>query len=110
MYNREDMLSMADKDLLSEFLYVSMCRVLNTSVSCWTESVPQGVSVFVAHPETGKFEYMFTKDTKYPVKRDDMEDVMPLLEANGNVRAGGLVYYLNSCMVPVVSKHRAFPY
>jgi hypothetical protein len=52
-----NMLSMADKDLLSEFLYRSICRVLNV-----------------------------------------------------NVRAGGLVYYLNSCMVPVVSKHRAFPY
>lgn len=92
-----NMLSMADKDLLSEFLYRSMCRVLN-------------VSVFVAHPETGTFEYMFTKDTKYPVRRDDIDEVLPLLEAYGNVRAGGLVYYLNSCMVPVVSKHRAFPY
>ena len=69
-----------------------------------------GVSVFVAHPETGTFEYMFTKDTKYPVRRDDIDEVLPLLEAYGNVRAGGLVYYLNSCMVPVVSKHRAFPY
>ena len=101
-----NMLSMADKDLLSEFLYRSICRVLNVNVSLWEGTV----SVFVAHPETGTFEYMFTKDTKYPVRRDDIDEVLPLLEAYGNVRAGGLVYYLNSCMVPVVSKHRAFPY
>lgn len=105
-----NMLSMADKDLLSEFLYRSICRVLSVNVSLWEGTVPQGVSVFVAHPETGTFEYMFTKDTKYPVRRDDIDEVLPLLEAYGNVRAGGLVYYLNSCMVPVVSKHRAFPY
>lgn len=105
-----NMLSMADKDLLSEFLCRSICRVMNVNVSFWDGAVPQGVSVFVAHPETGTFEYMFTKDTKYPVKRDDMEDVMPLLDAYGNVNAGGLVYYLNSCIVPVVSKHRAYPY
>lgn len=105
-----NMLSMADKDLLSVFLCRSICRVMNVNVSFWDGAVPQGVSVFVAHPETGTFEYMFTKDTKYPVKRDDMEDVMPLLDAYGNVNAGGLVYYLNSCMVPVVSKHRAYPY
>lgn len=46
----------------------------------------------------------------YKVRRDDIDEVLPLLEAYGNVRAGGLVYYLNSCMVPVVSRHRAFPY
>ena len=96
-----NMLSMADKDLLSEFLYRSMCRVLNVNVSFWDGAVPQGVSVFVVHPETG---------TTYPVRRDDIDEVLPLLEAYGNVRAGGLVYYLNSCMVPVVSKHRAYPY
>ena len=55
-----NMLSMADKDLLTEFLYRSMCRVLNVNVSHWEGTVPQGVSVFVAHPETGTFEYMFT--------------------------------------------------
>ena len=47
-----NMLSMADKDLLSEFLYRSMCRVLNVIVSFWDGAVPQGVIVFVAHPET----------------------------------------------------------
>lgn len=108
MYEKRDMLSCADKDLVCQFVYASVGRVLNKAF--WGKPVPQGVSVFVAHPETGTFEYMFTKDTKYPVKRDDIDEVLPLLEAYGNVRAGGLVYYLNSCMVPVVSKHTAFPY
>ena len=44
-----NMLSMADKDLLSEFLYRSMCRVLNVNVSFWDGAVPQGVKIGRAH-------------------------------------------------------------
>jgi len=110
MYKKTDLLNTADKDLICEFVYMSMGRVLNKTVTCWDKSVPQGISVFTAHPESGTFEYMFTKDDKYPVVKDEMDVVMSFLDSYGNVKAGGLVFYLNSCMLPVASKHRQYSY
>lgn len=110
MYKKTNMLDTADKDLVCEFVYMSMGRVLNRTVTRWDRPVPQGVSVFTAHPETGTFEYMFTKDDKYPVVKDDPEEVMRCLNAYGNVKAGGLVFYLNSCMLPIASKHKQYSY
>lgn len=110
MYNKANMLNTADKDLLCEFIYMSMGRVLNKSVTTWNRPVPQGVSVFMAHPDSGEYEYMFTKDDKYPVSRDEIDEVMRCLNSYGNVKTGGLVFYLNSCMLPIASKHKQFSY
>lgn len=104
------MLNVADKDLICEFVFASMGRVLNRSVTAWNSPVPQGVSVYTAHPESGTFEYMFTKDEKYPVVKDDAEEVMSCLRAYGNIEAGGIVLYLNSCMLPIASKHKQYSY
>lgn len=110
MYSKTNMLCIADKDLICDFVYMSMGRVLNKSIIIWNKPVPQGVSVFIAHPETRSFEYIFTKDDKYPVVKDDPEEVMRCLSAYGNVEFGGIVFYLNSCMLPVVSKHKQYSY
>lgn len=110
MYEKQNLLSSADKDLLCEYVYCSMGRVINKSVTSWDGQVPQGVSVFMSHPENGTFEYMFTKDEKYPVVKDDNETVMECLSRYGNLNAGGLVFYLNSCMLPIASKHKQFSY
>lgn len=110
MYEKTNMLNVGDKDLICEFVFASMGRVLNTSITAWNRPVPQGVSVFTAHPVTGTFEYMFTKDEKYPVVKDDREEVMRCLQAYGNVKAGGIVLYLNSCMLPIASKHKRYCY
>ena len=110
MYEKTNMLNTADKDLICEFVYMSMGRVINKTVTSWDRPVPQGVSVFTAHPESGTFEYMFTKDDKYPVVKDEMDVVMSFLDSYGNVKAGGLVFYLNSCMLPVASKHKQYSY
>lgn len=108
MRKKTDMLNVGDKDLICEFVYVSVGRVLN--MAFWDRPVPQGVSVFVAHPETDTFEYLFTKDEKYPVVKDDQEEVMRWLQAYANVRDGGVVLYLNSCMLPIASKHKRYCY
>ena len=110
MYKKSNMLNVADKDLICEFVFASMGRVINKTVTSWDRPVPQGVSVFTAHPGSGTFEYMFTKDDKYPVVKDEMDVVMSFLDIYGNVKAGGLVFYLNSCMLPVASKHRQYSY
>lgn len=110
MYEKTNMLNVADKDLICEFIFASMGRVLNRSVTAWNRPVPQGVSVYTAHPETGIFEYMFTKDEKYPVVKDDAEEVMRCLRDYGNIEAGGIVLYLNSCMLPIASKHKQYSY
>jgi len=110
MYEKTNMLNVADKDLICEFVYASMGRVLNKSVIAWNRPVPQGVSVYTAHPETGTFEYMFTKDEKYHVVKDDVEEVMRCLNYYGNIEAGGIVFYLNSCMLPIASKHKQYSY
>lgn len=110
MYEKTNMLNVADKDLICEFVFASTGRVLNRSVTAWNRPVPQGVSVYTAHPETGTFEYMFTKDEKYPVVKDDAEEVMRCLRAYGNIEAGGIVLYLNSCMLPIASKHKQYSY
>ena len=110
MYEKTNLMNTADKDLLCEFLYMSMGRVLNKTATPWDKPVPQGVSVFVAHPETGKFEYMFTKDDKYPVKLDDCEVVEAALDRYGSIENGGIVMYLNFCMLPIASKHKQYSY
>lgn len=105
-----DMLNDGDKDLICEFVYRSVNRVLNKKVVGWDKPVPQGVSVFMAHPDTGEFEYMFTKDEKFNVVKDDQEEIKRYLDAYGSVESGGVVFYLNSCMLKVANKHMRYAY
>ena len=109
MYEKRNMLSCADKDLICEFLYCSMGRVLQKAVTAWGKPVPQGVSVYMLHSD-GRFEYLFTKDDKYNVARDKPDEVQELLDRYVNPEKPGLVFYLNSCMVPIASKHKQFSY
>lgn len=110
MYEKQNMLNTADKDLMVEFIYRSMGRVLNKNVLCWERPIPQGVSVYTAHPDTGKFEYMFTKDDKFNVVRDSMEEAEEMLNRYGMCDKGGLVLYMHKCMLPIVSKHKQYSY
>jgi hypothetical protein len=103
----EDMMTRADKDLLLAFLDVSVSRVMKKDD--WEFSViPQGVTVVNVHPE-GRIEYLFTKSDKYPVVRDDA-DVCGMHVDDFADGEPGLYFYLNSCMVPVASKHRRYAY
>lgn len=107
MYEKRNMLSCADKDLICEFVYCSMGRVLQKGVTAWNKPVPQGITVFMLHSD-GHFEYLFTKDDKFNVKRDDPDEVRELLCRYCNMGKPGLVFYLNSCMMPAASKHKRF--
>lgn len=109
MYKKSS-LTLAEKDLICEYIYRSMGRVINKGISGWDGPIPQGVSVYMAHPDTGEYEYMYTKDDNYFVDKDPEDEVMRCLNAYGNVKAGGLVFYLHSIMLPVFSKHIAHPY
>ena len=109
MYEKRNMLSCADKDLICEFLYCSMGRVLQKAVTDWEKPVPQGVSVYTLH-SNGRFEYLFTKDDKYNVARDKPDEVYEVLVRYTDPEKPGLVFYLNSCMVPIASKHKQFSY
>lgn len=110
MYEKTNLMNTADKDLLCEFLYMSMGRVLNKTSTPWDKPVPQGVSVFMAYPETGKFVYLYTKDDKYPVRLDFRDQVDASLKRYGSIENGGIVMYLNSCMIPIASKHKRYAY
>ena len=110
MYDKRDVLNTADKDLICDFVYCSMGRVLNKNVCSWERPIPQGVSVYKAHPSSGTYEYMFTKDDKFPVIRDNQEEVTELLNRYGNADESGIVLYLNSCMLNVASKHKRYSY
>lgn len=105
-----DMLKAADKDLICEYVYRSNHRVMNKTTEDWNQPIPQGVSVFLAHPDKGTIEYLFTKDDKYPVVRDNINVVEPLLMEFGDFENGGCILYMNACMMRVASKHQAHSY
>lgn len=110
MHEKMNMLNTGDKDLLCEYLYLSVGRVINKNVTTWNRPVPQGCSVYMAHPDTGVFEYMFTKDDKFCVVKDNPEEVYRCLCAYGNINAGGIILYLNKCMLAIASKHKRYSY
>lgn len=103
----EDMMTRADKDLLLAFVDAASFRVLRKDEWLF-ETVPQGVSVVNVH-EGGRFEYLFTKSDKYPVEVDGMDMMGEFVDdyADGEK---GLYLYINSCMLPVASKHRRYAY
>lgn len=103
----EDRLTKADKDLLLVFLDAADRRVLKKTE--WEfMSIPQGVTVVNVH-ENGTVEYLFTKADKYPVVFDGINVCKTHVRdyADGET---GLYLYLNSCMVPIASKHRRYAY
>ncbi len=100
-------LSSAQKDLMSEFLYVAVNRVLKKKF--WNhEVIPQGVSVFNVHSD-GRIEYLFTKDECLDMKRDDVEDLRAMVRDYTDLEIG-IVFVMNSSCVDVVSKHRKYSY
>lgn len=104
---RENMMTKADKDLLLAFIDTACGRVLKKTE--WKfPTIPQGVTVINVH-ENGMVEYLFTKAEKYPVVLDDSSvcGIQVGYYANGEA---GLYLYLNSCMIPIASKHRQYAY
>ena len=78
------MLNLASKDLMSEFVYMSVGRCLRREF--WgNKPVPQCVSVYVYHADKDEFEYMFTKNERIDFKLDDESEVN---EALRNVFGG----------------------
>lgn len=102
------MLSSADKDLMERFVYQAINRVLPRE---WWDSqvVPQAIAVFKKH-HNGRIEYMFTKDDKFDMKRDDINDLRELARNYTAKDYIGLVFVMHSEGVKIVSKHRRHPY
>ena len=95
------MLSLADKDLMEQFVADSSNRVLKKEL--WAHAVvPQGVAVFKRH-HNGRIEYMFTKDDKFDMKRDDMRRYV----IDDYI---GLVFVMHSQALKTVSKHIKYRY
>ena len=104
-------LTQHDKDVMSDFAYASIGRVLTADQWAGT-SLPQGVSVFKRH-SSGRFEYMFTKDEKYSgtvdarYNRDEVREMLIRYTPKNYI---GNVYYMNEDAMAIVSKHRKHPY
>lgn len=104
-------LSASDKDLMCDFRFMSMGRVLPKD-SWPNHTIPQGVSVFLRHT-TGIFEYMFTKDDKYSGKvdyRTDSNEVQQLLVQYTPADYVGVVLYMNEDALKIASKHMKHAY
>lgn len=103
-------LSEADKDLMLQFMAMSVGRVLSKNV--WgSRPVPQGVSVF--NKRGDRFEYMFTKDEKYsrPVDwREKKSEVLSMLRNYTNEDYTGVVFYMNEGALQIASKHMKLSY
>lgn len=92
-----------------EFLCRSMGRVLRRE--WWhKETVPQGVTVYIAHPDTETFEYLYTRDDRFDFRKDDDEKVMAALKKYGVVEKGGYVLYMHEAAMHVASKHMQHRY
>ena len=90
------MLSLADKDLMEQFVADSSNRVLKKEL--WAHAVvPQGVAVFKRH-HNGRIEYMFTNDLRELVRRYVVDDYI------------GLVFVMHSQALKTVSKHIKYRY
>lgn len=104
-----NMLNLASKDLMSEFLCVSVGRVLSKDL--WGKCcVPQCVSVYNYHKDTDSFEYMFTKDDRVDFERDPDAIVIDQLFNYADTRESGIVFYMHTAGVKIVSKHMGHPY
>ena len=102
------MLSCADKDIMEQFLWCSLNRVLCKSY--WGKTiVPQGVACFKKH-HNGRIEYMFTKDDRLDMKRDDVNDLRELVRIYTPKDYVGVIFVMHSEAVKIVSKHRKYPY
>lgn len=104
-----DFLNLASKDLMSEFVYSSVGRVLKKEL--WgSKPVPQCVSIYVYHESTDKFEYMFTKDDRIDFKRDSPEEVEEALRAYSTCNDSEIILYMHREGIEIVSKHRQHPF
>lgn len=106
---KRDFLNLASKDLMSEFVYSSVGRVLKKEL--WgSKPVPQCVSIYVYHAPTDKFEYMFTKDDRIDFKRDLPEEVEEALRAYSACNDSEIILYMHRAGIEIVSKHRQYPF
>lgn len=106
---KRNLLNLASKDLMSEFVYSSVGRVLTKDL--WgSKPVPQCVSVYVYHESTDDFEYMFTKDERIDFKRDSPEEVEEALRTYCPCNDSAIVFYMHRAGIEIVSKHRQHPF
>ena len=104
------MLSLADKDLMEQFVADCSIKSLSASDNIWAHAVvPQGVAVFKRH-HNGRIEYMFTKDDKFDMKRDDINDLRELVRRYVIDDYIGLVFVMHSQALKTVSKHIKYRY
>lgn len=102
-------LSFADKELMVDYMCRSMGRVVRKEHWCM-QTIPQGVSVYVVHPETLEFEHAYTRDDKIDFERDPDEMVLKMLNKYGRPCRSGLVLYMHSEVLHVVLKHLKHSY
>lgn len=106
---KRDFLNLASKDLMSEFVYSSVGRVLKKEL--WgSKPVPQCVSIYVYHESTDKFEYMFTKDDRIDFTLDTVEEVEEALRSYCECCDSEIVFYMHRAGIEIVSKHRQHPF
>lgn len=104
---KRNMLNLASKDLMSEFVYMSVGRCLRREL--WgSKPVPQCVSVYVYHADKDEFEYMFTKDDRIDFNLDTVEEVNEALRSY--CKDSEIVFYMHKAGVAIVSKHRQHPF
>ena len=102
------MLSLADKDWMVRCVADSSKRVLKNVL--WAHAVvPLGGAGFNRH-RNGRIEYMFTKDDKFDMKRDDINDLRELVRRYVIDDYIGLVFVMHSQALKTVSKHIKYRY
>lgn len=106
---KRNMLNLASKDLMSEFVYMSVGRCLRREL--WgSKPVPQCVSVYVYHKDKDEFEYMFTKNERIDFKLDDASEVNEALRSYCGCKDSEIVFYMHKAGLAIVSKHRQHPF
>lgn len=108
---KRNMLTMADKDLMADFVFASSGRCLNRTLWGMNRPVPQGVTVYMYHPVGDEFEYLFTKNEKFDFKIDTFEEAVEAIRTYTNVDCVDTVFfYLNKEALKVASKHLQHSY
>lgn len=106
---KRNLLNLASKDLMSEFVYMSVGRCLRKEL--WgNKPVPQCVSVYVYHADKDEFEYMFTKDDRIDFPLDGASEVRGALRTYCDCKDSEVVFYMHKAGLNIVSKHRQHPF
>ena len=106
---KRNMLNLASKDLMSEFVYMSVGRCLRKEF--WgNKPVPECVSVYVYNKHKEEFEDMFTKEDRIDFNLDTVEEVNEALRSYCNCKDSEIVFYMHKAGLAIVSKHRQHPF